>query len=422
MSDPWRLADRELESTRGHEQDRLDGPSIVLAIASTPQAWRRLNTHEQDRSRTRQLPARSHAGAMRFVAIDSVNDDVLARDVPSERRDGAALLRAGMRMTSALAVRIADGGARGIWIEDELGAGIVPTPEFPADVIGLAHHALSKALAAAPGAIAAGRELDPSLVRQLRDAGDEIADAVLEYPPDLCPINDMPIAIATAPWHAVRVALLGTFVGHRALAQRGWTDFQGVQRFDQFDERLSTLAFGLLVHDIGVAASAGCMGAENAQRAEHISRGSALFPAAGTPAAARSVIHGHHERWDGIGYPERRRQDAIQPNARIAAIADAYDALRASGGGREPLPIHAAVATIEDGAGSRFDPALVAHFLALVPPYPVGHELVLGDGRSAVVVQPSRDRLRPTVRLRSAGGATAELIADMDRGQTAAAA
>ena len=124
--------------------------------------------------------------------------------------------------------------------------------------------------------------------------------------------------------------LLGTFIGHRALAQRGWTDFQGVQRFDQFDERLSTLAFGLLVHDIGLAASAGagCMGAENVQRAEHISRGSALFPAAGTPAAARSVIHGHHERWDGIGYPERKRQDAIQPNARIAAIADAYDALR----------------------------------------------------------------------------------------------
>jgi hypothetical protein len=355
---------------------------------------------------------------MRLLAIDDVREDVvLARSVPSGRPDGVPLLRAGATVGAALAARIAASGVGGVWIDDDLGRDIAPLPEFPADAIGIALHATTAALDDAPRALAAGRELDARFMRELQDAAGEFADAVLSYPGDLCPISDVAVARATAPWHAVRVALLGAFIGMRALAKTGWIDYQGVQRFDGLEERLSTLILGLLVHDIGATTdgeAGACMAPESEQTPEHVAKGLSLFAAESAPMAMRAAIQSHHERWDGTGYPQGKIRDTTAMNARIAAIADTFDALVATGGVRTPLPPHAAVRTIAQAAGSQFDPALVAHFEALVMPYPVGHELCLPDGRSAVVVSlPVGDRFRPTVRLQVDGGPIVELVADL---------
>jgi hypothetical protein len=95
----------------------------------------------------------------------------------------------------------------------------------------------------------------------------------------------------------------------------------------------------------------------------------------------------------------------------------------AAGDDRQPLANHAAAALIAAGAGLRFDPELVAHFSALVAPYPLGHEVTLPDGRDGVVAKlPRGDRLHPTVRLRSASGPIVELVADMAGEQASAAA
>jgi hypothetical protein len=368
---------------------------------------------------------------MRFVSTAAIVEKLeLARNVPSERPDGAPLLRAGTVVSPELAARAAASGICGIWVEDELGREITPPPEFPADVVGSALHAARRAFDAAPAAIAAGRELDNTLVRALQQAAGDLADAVLEYPADECPFSDIAVRRATPQWHAVRVALLGTFVGRRALSKSGWIDYQGVQRFDALDERLSTLALGLLVHDIGVppwsahgSGPTACMELESEQDVEHLNRGVSLFAAESTHAAMRVVIQSHHERWGGQGYPERKCRDATAVNARIAAIADVYDALIATGAGREPLPVHAAVGRIEQGAGADFDPSLVAHFQALMPPYPVGHELTLPDLRSAVVVAlPPGDALRPTVRVHSESAPSVELVADLTTQPSRAAA
>lgn len=364
---------------------------------------------------------------MRFLAIDRVAGDVvLARSVPSGRPDGIPLLRAGATVGAGLASRIAASGVNAIWIDDAIGRGIEPPPEFPADVIGIAHHAATAALEAAPRALAAGRELDARFMRELQDAAGEFAEAVLSYPGELCPISDFAVGRATAPWHAVRVALLGAFIGRRALTKTGWIDYQGVQRFDGLEERLSTLILGLLVHDSGAPAVDGdgaCMAPESEQTPEHVASGLALFAAESAPMAMRAAIQSHHERWDGAGYPDRKVRDTAALNSRIAAIADAFDALVATGGGRMPLPPHAAVRTITQAAGAQFDPALVAHFEALVMPYPVGHELVLPDGRSAVVVAlPVGDRFRPTVRLQVDSGPIVELVADLLPSDVSAAA
>jgi HD-GYP domain-containing protein (c-di-GMP phosphodiesterase class II) len=117
------------------------------------------------------------------------------------------------------------------------------------------------------------------------------------------------------------------------------------------------------------------------------------------------VIEGHHERWDGLGYPKGLDGSRIQDFAAIAAIADTYDAVCSVRPYKAAQPPHVGVRIVRQGAGTQFNPAMVQTFCELVMPYPVGHLVHLPDGREAVVtaVDPTRP-YEPTVRTRGAGG------------------
>lgn len=82
---------------------------------------------------------------------------------------------------------------------------------------------------------------------------------------------------------------------------------------------------------------------------------------------AAEVALGHHERWDGSGYPDARAGLDIPESGRIVAIADVYDALTARRPYKEPWPAQRAVATIIGGAGTHFDPRLVEAFTSILP-------------------------------------------------------
>lgn len=79
-----------------------------------------------------------------------------------------------------------------------------------------------------------------------------------------------------------------------------------------------------------------------------------------------NVIRYHHERWDGLGYPEGLHGIDIPLEARIAAVADVYDALRSNRAYRPAFIRDDAVPIILDGAGSHFDPDCVDAFLKVV--------------------------------------------------------
>lgn len=64
----------------------------------------------------------------------------------------------------------------------------------------------------------------------------------------------------------------------------------------------------------------------------------------------------HHERYDGKGYPEGLSGDDISEEARIIAVADAYDAMTSNRSYRGALPVEAVRGEIEKGKGSQFDP------------------------------------------------------------------
>lgn len=79
---------------------------------------------------------------------------------------------------------------------------------------------------------------------------------------------------------------------------------------------------------------------------------------------AREIVEYHHERWDGTGYPHGLEGEAIPFSARLMAVADVYDALVTERPYHEPMAHDEALSVIVGGAGSHFDPAVVALFLS----------------------------------------------------------
>ncbi|MBF0627799.1 MAG: HD domain-containing protein [Magnetococcales bacterium] len=75
----------------------------------------------------------------------------------------------------------------------------------------------------------------------------------------------------------------------------------------------------------------------------------------------------HHERWDGQGYPIGAPGEEIPIEGRICAIADVFDALTSDRPYKKAWSIEKTVAEIRKGAGSAFDPRLVAIFCDILP-------------------------------------------------------
>ncbi len=139
------------------------------------------------------------------------------------------------------------------------------------------------------------------------------------------------------------------------------------------EERLRALQLGCLFHDIGkillpdplvlsqdeLAAPAQFLEQQHPLWGEQVVQGLSL------PEDALAVIRHHHERWDGQGFPDRLKGDAIPLPAQIAALANAYDHLTAPQAGTQTVS-HAEInAMLEAEAGARFAPDVVRAFLSL---------------------------------------------------------
>jgi len=109
-------------------------------------------------------------------------------------------------------------------------------------------------------------------------------------------------------------------------------------------------------------------------------------------------IIGHHERWDGTGYPRRLKGDEIHEYARILAVADVCDALTSNRPYRIPNPPNEAIEFIMGGMYTHFDENVVRAFLRKVAPFPVGSKVKLSTGETATIIRNSNDQpLRPLI-------------------------
>jgi diguanylate cyclase (GGDEF)-like protein len=93
----------------------------------------------------------------------------------------------------------------------------------------------------------------------------------------------------------------------------------------------------------------------------HCQIGYRMLESLGVDPVADWVLH-HHERWDGMGYPDGLAGEDIPLGARIIFVADAYDAMTSDRAYRGRLTPQEAVAELERCAGSQFDPEIVAAF------------------------------------------------------------
>ena len=82
---------------------------------------------------------------------------------------------------------------------------------------------------------------------------------------------------------------------------------------------------------------------------------------------ARSIALTHHERWDGSGYPQGLKGEAIPWAGRVMAIVDTFESMTTTQFFREAIPVVRAEGEITRGAGSKYDPKLVEAFKKALP-------------------------------------------------------
>jgi HD-GYP domain-containing protein (c-di-GMP phosphodiesterase class II) len=355
---------------------------------------------------------------MRLVRVDWIRDEMeLARDIPSSALGAAPLLRRGVRLSRTLAGKLGSLGVRAVWIEDDMGEGIIPMAPLPDTVRSATEAAVSSCLLAARTVADGLANLPSRSLAQIEVAAAALMQALDDCPEAAYAFDDLATADSYTYSHSVRVATLGLLIGQRMDRIDGWVDYRGAVRRDRFEERMTQLTMGLLIHDIGKIAipetilnKPGKLTPEEWELVKtHPVAGASMLSSDRISPLSRSVVRDHHERWDGFGYPNGRLGEDIHQFARIAAIADVYDAITADRPYKPASAPHIGVQAIREGAGTQFDPRVVEHFRHIAMPYPVGYTLTLGAGRRAAVVgvEPAEPEW-PVIRYRGQDGALTE--------------
>jgi HD-GYP domain-containing protein (c-di-GMP phosphodiesterase class II) len=148
----------------------------------------------------------------------------------------------------------------------------------------------------------------------------------------------------------------------------------------------SALRYGAILHDVGIVGvpprilskPGPLTGEEWELMRRHPVLGGEILRAAEHLAPAASIVELHHERWDGEGYPHGLRGSQIPVEARIFAVADAFDAMTTDRPYRSARSPSEAVIEIERVSGSQFDPEIAREFASM---YADGEVELIGAAR-----------------------------------------
>ena len=139
------------------------------------------------------------------------------------------------------------------------------------------------------------------------------------------------------------------------------------------EEQAKEIAYAALIHDVGKAQVPDAILKkpgpltvdERTEIQKHTVWGHELLADNQEFITAGQVARSHHERWDGTGYPDGLAGEAIPFAARIAAVADVYDALTSVRPYKQAWPARDAIDEIRRLSGTHFDPAVVEAFVQL---------------------------------------------------------
>jgi putative two-component system response regulator len=136
---------------------------------------------------------------------------------------------------------------------------------------------------------------------------------------------------------------------------------------------VKSLQFGAILHDIGkiyvrediLRKASKLDNVEWEEMKQHTSIGAGLIQSIPYLTTAIPIIHHHHERWDGKGYPDGLAGEEIPQGARIVSVADSFDAMTTMRVYQPASSPQQAINEIVSGSGTRYDPAVVEAFLAV---------------------------------------------------------
>ena len=140
------------------------------------------------------------------------------------------------------------------------------------------------------------------------------------------------------------------------------------------DDQVRTIYAAGLLHDIGkisvpetILKKTGKLSDEEYQiMKEHVNSSIEMIRHLPEMDYLIPAVLGHHERWDGKGYPRGIAGEEIPVSARCLAIADVFDAMTTDRPYRKGLPLEYAIREIENGAGTQLDPQLARTFARLL--------------------------------------------------------
>ena len=346
---------------------------------------------------------------MRLVATHRLQPDmVLGRDVVTGVHGRIPLLRAGVRLREEYRNALLDAGIHAVYVEDELGAGIRVSPALSEATREKATKALVRSFADVPALAARGGTLSETTVDELTSVAQLIARDIADADDAVLALSDLAAADQYTLQHSIDVTALGILIARNHFQRHGHPVSLGKRGYNQTDRQLTKLGVGLLLHDIGklsipnaVLNKPGPLDPEEEKLMRtHPLVGIDLLPGDVVGPLPKSVIRSHHERFDGAGYPQGLAGLDIPEFARIASVADVFDAITSQRPYAAARPASFGWQTILENAGTQFDASIVETFRKVVAPYPPGSEMPLADGRRAVVVAVSGTRIDlPLVRV-----------------------
>ena len=324
---------------------------------------------------------------MRLVHLSPELDGaVLARAVMDAH--GKVLLAAGSQLSKRYIERLQARGVHTVYLADEPTEDVVSDEALRAEARShaeaLVHDSSARASRGERGGLPAGPP---------QEIMNEIVENLWRHQGLSVDLSEMHRQIPYTFTHSVNVALLSLSLGQA----------YGLPRAE-----LLLLGTGAMLQDVGIVRYADLIRQprplqpdEFIQLQRHTDEGFRyLRDEAGLELLVAHVAYQHHERMDGSGYPRGLVAEEIHVFARIAAVADVYDALVADRPHKAGMPPHEAMSVLRGMGEDKLDMALVRRLSENLAVYATGSPVLLTSGEVGVVMaQGSSGSAFPVVRI-----------------------
>jgi putative nucleotidyltransferase with HDIG domain len=177
-------------------------------------------------------------------------------------------------------------------------------------------------------------------------------------------------------------------------------------------ELVQFIGMGAIFHDVGlneipttILNNPGLLTkAEREFREMHCHYGVEIGRKAALPAPVLRIIQQHHELFDGSGYPQKLKGEAIDPLARVVSLINAYDNLCNPPNIAHALTPHEALSSMFAQQRNRFDLRFLQAFIRFMGVYPPGSVVGLSNDALGLVIRVNASRpLRPSIIVYDAG-------------------